>query len=62
VFLHELVVTSTAVAQASGRLVKIGQLATLLRRLAPTEVEIAIAFLAGEPRQGRIGIGSRRPS
>ena len=49
--------TSTAVAQASSRLVKIGQLATLLQRLAPEEVEIAIAFLSGEPRQGRIGIG-----
>ena len=55
--LHDLVVTSTAVAQASSRLVKIGQLATLLQRLAPEEVEIAIAFLSGEPRQGRIGIG-----
>ena len=55
--LHDLVVTSTAVAQASSRLVKIGQLATLLQRLAPAEVEIAIAFLSGEPRQGRIGIG-----
>ena len=55
--LHQLVVTSGAVAEASGRLVKIGHLATLLRALAPTEIEIAIAFLSGEPRQGRIGIG-----
>ena len=49
--------TSTAVAQASGRLAKIGQLATLLQALAPPEIAIAIAFLSGEPRQGRIGIG-----
>ena len=55
--LHQLVATSAAVADSSGRLVKIEQLATLLRALAPTEIEIAIAFLSGEPRQGRIGIG-----
>ena len=55
--LQQLVATSAAVAEASGRLAKIGQLATLLRALAPTEIEIAIAFLSGEPRQGRIGIG-----
>jgi DNA ligase-1 len=57
VLLHELVVTSAAVANASSRLVKIGQLATLLQRLAPEEIEIAIPFLSGEPRQGRVGIG-----
>ena len=44
-------------AGASSRLVKIGRLATLLQRLTPAEVDIAIAFLSGEPRQGRIGIG-----
>ena len=56
--LHELVETSAAVAEASARLAKIGQLAALLRRVDPAEVEIAIAFLSGEPRQGRIGIGA----
>ena len=55
--LHDLVTTSAAVAEASGRLAKIGLLADLLRRLAPEEIEIAIGFLSGEPRQGRIGIG-----
>lgn len=55
--LHDLVATSAAVATASSRLVKIGQLAMLLQRLAPAEVDIAVAFLSGEPRQGRIGIG-----
>jgi hypothetical protein len=30
-------------------------LATLLRALAPEEVEIAIGFLSGEPRQGTDG-------
>jgi DNA ligase-1 len=56
--LDELVQASTAVAAASGRLAKIELLAGLLRRLAPEEVEIAIGMLSGEPRQGRIGIGS----
>jgi DNA ligase-1 len=56
--LDDIVRTSSAVAAASGRLVKIGLLADMLRRLAPDEVEIAIGMLSGEPRQGRIGIGS----
>ena len=55
--LAQLVQTSTAVAQASGRLAKIGLLAELLRQLASDEIEIAIGMLSGEPRQGRIGIG-----
>ena len=54
---HELVAASAATAEASSRLAKIGQLATLLERVAPDEVDAAIAFLSGEPRQGRIGIG-----
>jgi DNA ligase 1 len=56
--LQAIVDTSAAVADASRRLTKIGLLADLLRRLAPDEIEIAIGFLAGEPRQGRMGIGS----
>ena len=55
--LHDLVTTSAAVGEASSRLAKIGLLADLLRRLAPEEIDIAIGFLSGEPRQGRIGIG-----
>jgi DNA ligase-1 len=55
--LRDLVTTSAAVGEASGRLAKIGLLADLLRRLAPEEIEIAIGFLSGEPRQGRMGIG-----
>jgi DNA ligase 1 len=57
VSLHDLVITSTAVGEASSRLAKIGLLADLLRRIAPEHIEIAIGFLSGEPRQGRIGIG-----
>jgi DNA ligase-1 len=55
--LEELVGTSAAVAEASSRLVKISRLAELLGRVTPAEVETAIAFLSGELRQGRIGIG-----
>jgi DNA ligase 1 len=57
VLLYELVATSAAVAKASSRLVKIAELAALLRRITLPEVDIAVAFLSGEPRQGRIGIG-----
>ena len=55
--LHELVAASAAVAEASSRLIKIGRLATLLQGVTPAEIDIAIAFLSGTPRQGRIGIG-----
>ena len=54
---HELVQTSRRVAETSGRLAKIELVAALLKRAAPEEIETAIAFLSGSPRQGRIGIG-----
>jgi DNA ligase-1 len=57
--LGELVDTSAAVAAASGRLDKIGRLADLLTRLAQDEIAIAVAFLSGSLRQGRIGLGWR---
>src|SRR5437660_493480 len=53
----ELVDLSRSVAETSGRLEKIDRLASLLNRLEPEEIEIAIGFLSGSPRQGRIGIG-----
>src|SRR5437899_832821 len=55
--LNDLVQTSRRVAQTSGRLAKIELLAALLKRAAPAEIETAIAFLSGAPRQGRIGVG-----
>jgi DNA ligase-1 len=55
--LADLVDTSQAVAAVSGRLEKIARLADLLRRGAPDEVEIAVSFLSGSARQGRLGIG-----
>jgi DNA ligase-1 len=48
---------SRAVAGTAARLEKIGYLADLLARVPPDEVAIVIAFLSGEPRQGRMNIG-----
>ena len=55
--LADLVASSAAVAGTSGRLDKIGRLADVLTRLSPAEIPIAVAFLSGEVRQGRIGVG-----
>jgi DNA ligase 1 len=55
--LNELVATSTAVQAASGRLDKTARIAELLTRLAPDEIEIAVTFLSGAMRQGRVGLG-----
>src|SRR2546427_5061151 len=55
--LATLVQPPRRVAQTSGRLAKIDLLATSLKQAAPEEIETAIAFLSGAPRQGRIGVG-----
>jgi DNA ligase-1 len=55
--LAELVAASNAVAATPARLEKTRLLAELLRALAPEDVPIGLAFLAGELRQGRIGLG-----
>jgi DNA ligase-1 len=57
--LTELVATSDEVAATSGRLEKIERLSGLLKRLGSDELEPAVAFLSGGPRQGRIGLGGR---
>ncbi len=54
---HELVLTSAAVASSPGRLAKITTLAAFLQRLDAQEIRIAIGFLTGWPRQGKLGIG-----
>ena len=56
--LAELAATSSAVAAVRGRLEKVARLANLIKRLAPDEVPVAIAYLSGSLRQGRIGVGS----
>ena len=55
--LAEVVEASARVAATPARSVKIAALAELLRRLSADEVEPAVGFLVGEPRQGRIGVG-----
>jgi DNA ligase 1 len=52
----DLVQASAAVAQTASRLAKRDAIAACLRAAAAEEVEIAVAFLSGEPT-GRIGIG-----
>ena len=57
VLLAEVVATSAAVAGTRSRATKIGLLADLLVRLERDEIEPVVAFLAGEPRQGKVGVG-----
>jgi len=55
--LAEVVAVSTSVAATTKRSVKVAELADLLARLGPDEVVPSVAFLTGEPRQGKIGVG-----
>ena len=55
--LADVVTASRAVADTSSRSRKIAILADLLRQLDPHEVPLAVGFLAGVPRQGRVGVG-----
>jgi len=55
--LTALVDVSRRVAETGGRLEKRDAIAACLRALAPDETEIAVAYLSGETRQGRLGIG-----
>jgi DNA ligase-1 len=55
----DVVSASDEIAGSSSRSAKIATLAGLLRMLDADEVPIAVGFLSGVPRQGRIGIGYR---
>src|SRR3954452_10949878 len=55
--LADVVAASDRVAQTASRIAKRDAIADCLRRADAEEVEIVVAFLAGEVRQGRIGIG-----
>nr|WP_042192305.1 ATP-dependent DNA ligase [Kibdelosporangium sp. MJ126-NF4]CEL19094.1 ATP-dependent DNA ligase [Kibdelosporangium sp. MJ126-NF4] len=57
--LADVVTTSAAVAATRSRLAKVKALASLLSQAGPGAIEPAVAFLAGAPRQGRIGSGWR---
>jgi DNA ligase-1 len=55
--LSDVVGASKEVANTSSRSRKVVVLAELLRRLDRIEVPIAVGFLSGLPRQGRVGVG-----
>jgi DNA ligase-1 len=55
--LADLVETSRRVTEVSGRLEKIGLIASLLASVPPAEIEIAVAFLSGSVRQAKLGVG-----
>ncbi len=53
----DLVATSRRIAEMAGRGDKIALLADLLSRTPAEELEIAVSYLAGAVRQGRLGLG-----
>ena len=53
----DVVAASRRVAETASRNAKITILAQTLRKLEPVEVGIAVAWLSGETRQGRSGVG-----
>jgi DNA ligase-1 len=55
--LREVVETSQAVAGTRSRTAKIEMIAACLARMTPAELPAGAAFLAGEPRQRRLGVG-----
>ena len=55
--LVDVATASSEVAGTSSRSRKVAILAELLRRLDVDEIPIAVGFLSGVPRQGRVGIG-----
>jgi DNA ligase-1 len=57
VLFTQVVATSAAVAATRSRKAKVEALSALLRECAAHEIAIAVGFLVGEPRQGRIGVG-----
>src|SRR5258708_6775483 len=66
--LAELVRASNQVAATSSRLAKTAAIAEFLKSLESDEVEIAIPYLSGDIRQGRLSVGfaalqaARRPA
>ena len=57
--LFDVVTASQELADTPSRSGKITILSALLRRLDPSEVPVAVGFLTGVPRQGRVGVGYR---
>ncbi|MGI8888639.1 MAG: ATP-dependent DNA ligase [Nocardioidaceae bacterium] len=57
--LHDIVVTSQIVGATRSRLAKCSALAGLLSAAQPDDIEIVVAYLAGELRQRKTGLGWR---
>nr|WP_204331296.1 ATP-dependent DNA ligase [Geodermatophilus sabuli] len=57
--LADVLAASTAVTATRSRTAKAAAIAQLLRQAGADEVEPVTAWLAGEPRQGRLGVGWR---
>ena len=55
--LSDVVRTSTQVSGTPSRLAKLRELAACLGRLQPDEIRIAIPYLSGEIRQGKLSLG-----
>src|SRR5687767_5294350 len=55
--LADLVTASQELTETSSRSGKVAILAELLGRLDASEIAAAVGFLAGVPRQGRVGVG-----
>jgi DNA ligase-1 len=55
--LADVVRTSGEVARTSSRLAKVAALAECMKRLEPDEVEVAIPYLSGDIRQGKLSVG-----
>ena len=55
--LYDITTTSRRVRETRARSDKIRYLAACLRQVEPAEIEIAVALLSGDTRQGRIGLG-----
>jgi DNA ligase-1 len=53
----DLVGVSARVAATPSRLAKIAELAEFLRGLAPAEVAVALPYLSGDTRQGKLAVG-----
>jgi len=53
----DLVGVSVRVAGTASRLAKIAALSDFLRRLEPAQVELALPYLSGDTRQGKLSVG-----
>src|SRR4051794_9984265 len=53
----DVAAASNELSQTSSRSQKVAVLTELLARLDASEIPVAVGFLAGVPRQGRVGIG-----